>query len=106
MPDASPKWCPCSAPYARPPATRQGSLPKGRKPSATFRICVGIAPTHHGGKQPHAVALLRPHSERPRDRRAAEERDERAALHSITSSARASSVGGTSKPSALAVLRL
>src|SRR6516162_2735834 len=26
MPDASPKWCPCSAPYARPPVTRQGSL--------------------------------------------------------------------------------
>jgi len=26
MPDASPKWCPCLAPYARPPVTRQGSL--------------------------------------------------------------------------------
>src|SRR5215471_278608 len=36
----------------------------------------------------------------------AEQRDERASLHSITSSARASSVGGTSRPSALAVLRL
>src|SRR5262249_23607590 len=35
--------------------------------------------------------------------RAAEQRDERAALHSIPSSARASSVGGTSRPSALAV---
>jgi hypothetical protein len=33
-------------------------------------------------------------------------RDELAPLHSITSSARASSIGGTSKPSALAVLRL
>ena len=32
--------------------------------------------------------------------------DERAALHSITSSARASRVGGISRPSALAVLRL
>jgi hypothetical protein len=32
---------------------------------------------------------------------AAEERDERAAPHSITSSARASSVGGTSRPSAV-----
>ena len=39
-------------------------------------------------------------------RRAAEQRDELAPLHSITSSARASSVGGTSRPSALAVLRL
>jgi len=39
--------------------------------------------------------LLRPRRERPR-RHAAEKRDERAPLHSITSSARASSVGGIS----------
>src|SRR5262249_47705842 len=54
--------------------------------------------------------LLRLRRQRPRRRRAAEQRDELAALHrcnhSITSSARASSVGGTSRPSALAVLRL
>src|SRR5262249_59559457 len=37
---------------------------------------------------------------------ATDERDERAPLHSITSSARASKIGGTSKPSALAALRL
>src|SRR5262245_54247176 len=37
---------------------------------------------------------------------AAEQRDELAAHHSITSSARARSVGGTSIPSALAVVRL
>src|SRR5262245_59685432 len=44
---------------------------------------------------------------RPRSRSAANERDELAtAAHSITSSARASSVGGTSRPSAFAVLRL
>src|SRR5262245_8992036 len=44
--------------------------------------------------------------ERPRNRRAAEQRDERAALnHSITSSARASNMGGTVRPSALAVVR-
>src|SRR5262245_9755239 len=49
--------------------------------------------------------LLRPRSERP-NRRAAEQRDERAPPHSITSSAPASSVGGTSKPSVFAVLRL
>src|SRR5262249_7534351 len=49
--------------------------------------------------------LLRPRSARPR-RRAAEQRDELAALHSITSSARARTVGGTVRPSALAVLRL
>src|SRR5262249_33586374 len=43
--------------------------------------------------------------ERPR-RGPAEQRDELAPLHSITSSARASSVGGTSRPSALAVFKL
>ena len=50
--------------------------------------------------------LLRPRCERPRSRRSAEQRDELAPLHSITSSARASSDGGTSRPSAFAVLRL
>ena len=49
--------------------------------------------------------LLRARRQRP-SRRAAEQRDERAASHSITSSARASRVGGISRPSALAVLRL
>src|SRR5262249_58175875 len=44
---------------------------------------------------------------RPRGRRAGHERDElAAATHSITSSARASSVGGISRRSAFAVLRL
>src|SRR5262249_27451564 len=49
--------------------------------------------------------LLRARRERPRHR-AAEQSDELASLHSITSSARASSVAGTSRPKALAVLRL
>src|SRR5262245_57580240 len=52
-----------------------------------------------------ALVLLRARRERPCGR-AAEERDERAPPHSITSSARASSVGGISRPSALAVVRL
>src|SRR5262245_28772144 len=51
------------------------------------------------------AGLLRPRGDRPR-RRAAEQRDEVAASHSITSSARTSNEGGTSKPSAFAVLRL
>src|SRR5262249_6858851 len=63
----------------------------------------------HCGQQhadaPHALALLRARSERPR-RRAAEQRDELAASDSITSSARAGSIGGTSRPSALAALTL
>src|SRR5262249_11686666 len=57
----------------------------------------------------HRRRLLRPRRQWPRRRRAAEQRDELAALHlrdhSITSSARASSVGGTVRPSARAVIR-
>src|SRR5262249_12368895 len=53
----------------------------------------------------HLIGLLRASRERPHHR-AAEQRDEIAALHSITSSARASSVGGTSIPSPLAGLKL
>ena len=61
---------------------------------------------HEHADAPHPLALLRARRQRPRRRRAAEQRDELAPFHSITSSARASSVGGTSRPSALAVLRL
>src|SRR5262249_36296029 len=50
--------------------------------------------------------LLRARCERPRRRRAAEQRDEIAPPHSITSSARPSSCGGTVRPSAFAVLML
>src|SRR5262245_40111928 len=50
--------------------------------------------------------LLRARRKRPRGRRAAKKGDEVAPLHSITSSARARSVGGTSRPSVLAVVRL
>src|SRR5262249_33224310 len=49
--------------------------------------------------------LLRPRRDRPRSR-AAEQRDELAPFHSITSSARARIPGGNVIPSALAVLRL
>src|SRR5262249_7718729 len=56
---------------------------------------------------PHALALLRPRHERP-SCRAADKRDEFAPpqSHSITSSARPSSLSGKVMPSALAVLRL
>src|SRR5215212_868749 len=50
--------------------------------------------------------LLRARVQRPRRGRPAESQDELAPVHSITSSARASSIGGISRPSALAVLRL
>src|SRR5262249_57371826 len=67
----------------------------------------------------HPIGLLRASRQRPRRRRAAEQREELAPLHSITSSARASRAvsadfwvatrsasAGTSRPSGLAVLRL
>src|SRR5262249_52542725 len=67
---------------------------------------IGRRAIHQHTDAPRAVSLLRPRRERPRCR-AAEQRDEVAPIvHSITSSARASNVAGTSSPSALAVLRL
>src|SRR5215468_4481239 len=56
--------------------------------------------------RPHRRRLLRVCCKRPCRSHASKQADERAPHHSITSSARASSVGGTSRPSALAVLRL
>src|SRR5262249_61377432 len=57
--------------------------------------------------EPRHLRLLRARRQRPHHRRAAEQRDERAPLHhSITSSARASRLSGTVRPSALAALRL
>src|SRR5262245_66207852 len=54
----------------------------------------------------HRRRLLRICCKRPCRSHASKQADELAALHSITSSARASSVGGTSRPSVFAVLRL
>src|SRR5262249_3943973 len=60
--------------------------------------------THQNANGCH-LRLLRPRRERP-CRSAAQEGDELAPLHSITSSASASSLSGIWRPSALAVLRL
>src|SRR5262249_61354765 len=75
---------------------------------AFLRIGVGCTrPAREHANPPHAFALLRARRERQRRRRAPEQRYECAASdHSITSSARVTSVGGRSRPSALAVLRL
>src|SRR5262249_47332401 len=62
--------------------------------------------SHHYADPPCPLRLLRPRRERPRRRRAVEKRDELAPPHSITSSALASSCGGTSMPSNLAVCAL
>src|SRR5262249_39656881 len=62
----------------------------------------GIEEADHGH-----CRLLRARCERPCSRRAAKQGDElTASHHSITSSAGASSLSGTSRPSALAVLML
>src|SRR5262249_38279129 len=73
-----------------------------------YGLSFPIAPSirHQHADPPHALGLLRPRRERPRRRRAAEQRDELAALHSITSSALNRTEVGSSRPSDLAVLRL
>src|SRR5262249_18339816 len=68
-----------------------------------FRIVLGQA--HQHPDAPHCLRLLRARRERPSDGSAAEERDERAPLHSITSSASASSLSGIWRSSAWAVMR-
>jgi hypothetical protein len=68
----------------------------------SFRIVRGRG--HEHAYAPHPVGLLRTRSDRPRRR--AKQRDELAALHSITSSARTSKAVGTVRSRALAVLRL
>src|SRR5262249_28678269 len=61
---------------------------------------------HQHADAPHPLALLRARRTRPHCRRAAEQRDKFPALHSITPSARCESTAGTSRLSALAVVRL
>src|SRR5262249_6306240 len=66
-----------------------------------FRMVNGCWQEH--ANAPYALALLRPRRQRPR-RCAAEQRDDLAPLdHSMTSSAVAMRVGGTVRPSILAV---
>src|SRR5262249_10143235 len=74
------------------------------KPLTKFTQHLGVAFRGCGVQHPdhRHRALLRPRRHRPR-RHPAEQRDELALPHSITSSARASSCGGTSIPSILAV---
>src|SRR6516165_2430441 len=68
-----------------------------------YRIVRGCGQEH--ADPPHALALLRARRERPRGR-AAEQCDELALVHSITSSARSRKDSGIVSPSALAVVRL
>src|SRR5262245_3393398 len=69
------------------------------------RLIVSLSRAAEKSKRQHP-RLLRARRERPPSRRAPEQRDEIAPSHSITSSARASNVAGTSRPRLFAVLRL
>src|SRR5262245_37333169 len=100
----------CLHPYipANTPTQFLQALVERCKSILTFRAV--RSPVHEDTDPPHTLVLLRAGRERPRGRRAAEQRDELAAFHlrghSITSSAPAESPIGTSIPSARAVLRL
>src|SRR5262245_49039309 len=82
-----------------------GARPAERS-DASLSFQIGRSRAHEHVDALHPLAVLRARDVRPRRRRSAEHRDELAALHSITSSARASRFGGTSMPSARAVDRL
>src|SRR5262249_47015005 len=85
--------------FRQPSLAGPAGKPKTRRaPPDRCRRCVH-------GKPPHMITLVHPRRERP-CRHAAEQRDEFAPLHSITSSARPVSGSGTVSPSVLAVLRL
>src|SRR6516164_7330970 len=88
---------------ARSPPCFLQTLCERANTSVPFRIVSSQIDEH--ADAPHALALLRPRHEWPRHRRAAEQCDELAPLHSITSSARPERGSGTVMPSALAVLR-
>src|SRR5262249_8396936 len=80
------------------PARLREPLLERPDPGLKVRIVRGGVQEH--ADAPHFFALLRARSER-QCCRTAEQRDELAPFHSITSSARASSVCGTVRPSAL-----
>src|SRR5262245_26426466 len=76
-------------------------------PMARLPQCIVGSTVMEHADAPHPLALLRPCRERPRRRCAAEQRDQLAPPdHSITSSARASSVAGISRPKIRAVCAL
>src|SRR5262249_11985200 len=86
------------------PTKRLEPLAEGPGVLLSFRI---VCTPHPNSDLGHSAGLLRPRRQRPRRRRAAEQGDDLATPHhSITSSARASRVAGTSSLSAFAVLRL
>jgi hypothetical protein len=87
------------------PAQLPQHVQESRHPTLHVWIVWGVATCNHTYPS-HPVALLRARRERPRGRGAADQGDELPPFHSITSSARASSVAGISRPSILAVTAL
>src|SRR5262249_12471341 len=83
------------------PAEFAQTVHQGGKP-----LAVGRARAWYEHADERLFRRLLPACRGRRRRRAAEQRDELAAFHSITSSARASRRSGTVRPSAFAVLRL
>src|SRR5262245_5557479 len=77
------------------PAKLCESLLKSCDPRLPLRVITG---PHQHSDASYSFALLRARRERPRGCCAAKERDEFVPFHSITSSAVASSVGGTVRP--------
>src|SRR5262245_61124081 len=87
------------------PAQLLQSLQERSDAGHGFRIVRSCAHEHRDAT--HSLARLCARRDRPRSRRAAEQRDELAPTdHSMTSSARTSNAGGTLRPSAVAVLML
>src|SRR5262249_39192122 len=86
------------------PAQERQRLQERPNAGLPFRIVRRCGQKH--ANAPNPLALLRLPRERPRRRSAAEQRDELAPLHSMTSSARTINVIGTWSPIALAALRL
>src|SRR5215470_2017810 len=86
------------------PSQQRQLLQERPDPGLPFRIVRSCGQEH--ADPTDALTLLCACRKRPRRRRAAQKGYERAPLHSITSSARCCKNKGTSRPIALAVLRL
>src|SRR5262249_693606 len=87
------------------PAELPERIEEHRDAILTFSIGLPVG-SDQQADAPHLLGLLRASGQRPRSRRAAEQRDEVATPHSLTSSARPDSGSGTVMPSGFAVLRL
>src|SRR5437660_546816 len=72
--------------------------PLHKRCTASPHLGVVRARVREHADAPHPLALLRARDERPSRRRAAEQRDERASPHSITSSAATSNFSATLRP--------